>query len=430
MSNFQQVKLKNGTRVVFVPHGDTAAATILALYEVGSRYEPSDLSGAAHFIEHMMFKGTKNRPDTMTISRDLDGVGADYNAFTSKDYTGYYIRLQADKLPLAVDMLDDMLHRSLYRPKDIKSERKVIHEEIRMYEDNPVMHIDDVLEEEMFRGSTLGRKIAGTIETMNGIKRDRMMAFRDKYYVPERTVVAVAGRFDPSEVIPMLEKTFGARKARTTPPTFKTFSASKAGQKGPRAVVEHKETEQVQVAFGWPSYGHGDPRGAALRVLSTILGGNMSSRLFLEVREKAGLAYSVRASHGPYQDTGVFCIQAGLSRAKVHDAMAIMMREARKLKDKDVTNEELTRAKEYLKGRMMLDLEESSRLASYYAMQELLQHEVETPEEKIAKIMAVTKADIRAAAKDVIRRDRATVAVIGPYAKTDAPSFTRHLKSI
>jgi predicted Zn-dependent peptidase len=282
----------------------------------------------------------------------------------------------------------------------------------------------------MFRGSTLGRKIAGTVETMNGIKRDRMMGFRDKYYVPERTVVAVAGKFDVGTVLPMLEKTFGARKVRKTPPTFDRFSVAKGGYKAPRVHMERKETEQVQVAVGWAAYGHDHPGVPALRVMSTILGGNMSSRLFLSVREKAGLAYSVRASHGAYQDVGVFSIQAGLSKAKVHKAMGIIMKEARRLKDKDVTTEELNRAKEYLKGRMMLDLEDSSRLASWYAMQELLQRKVETPEDRLARIAAVTKADIRAAAKDVMRRDRTVVAVIGPYAKADAAEFARHARAI
>ena len=418
--------LKNGTRVVLVPHGDTAAATILVLYEVGSRYETKSLNGAAHFIEHMMFKGTTKRPDTMTISRDLDSVGADYNAFTGKDHTGYYIRLQADKLPLAVDMLDDMVHRSLYREKDISSERKVIHEEIHMYDDNPMMLVDDLLEEEMFRGSTLGWRISGSDATMNGIKRTPMLAFRNAFYVPARTVVAVAGRFDEKEVIAMLEATFGSRPKKREPKSFPKFFVSKAGYRGPRIRLHRKETEQVQVALGWPSYGLGDARLAAQSVLSIILGGTMSSRLFLSVREKEGLAYFIRSSANPYQDVGSFSIQAGLAKAPVHKALDIIMRETMKMKKSLVTNEELTRAKDYVKGKMLLGLEESSHLAEWYAKQELLQRKVATPEEKLARIFAVTREDVRRVAEDIFRPARVSLVAIGPYDEGDTAAFKKH----
>ncbi|MEY4723632.1 MAG: hypothetical protein RLZZ324_1145, partial [Candidatus Parcubacteria bacterium] len=388
--------------------------------------------GAAHFIEHMMFKGTKRRKDTMTISRDLDAHGADYNAFTGKDYTGYYIRMEADKLPLAVDMLSDMLHHSLYRPGDIKSERKVIHEEIRMYEDNPAMSVDEILEEELFRGSTLGKKITGTVETMNGIERSPMLAFRDTYYVPQRTVVAIAGKFERASAMKLLEKTFGKRSAaKKEPPRFAQFHPEKAGYQGVRVRISHKKTEQVQVALGWPSYGRDDKRRAVLTIMGVILGGNMSSRLFTEVREKRGLAYSVRAGNGTYQDIGAFTIQAGLSKDKVHDALGVITSEVKKLKTTLVGAAELLRAKDYLRGKMLLGLEDSNHMADWYARQELLDRRIETPEMKLKRLDAVTAAQIRDAAREIFIERAMGIAVIGPYDEAaDKQGFAKHAAAL
>jgi predicted Zn-dependent peptidase len=243
-------------------------------------------------------------------------------------------------------------------------------------------------------------------------------------------VVAVAGRFNVAETTALLEKTFGKRTARKEPPRFKPFNISKGGYKAPRIRIDRKETEQVQVALGWPAYGYGDDRRAALSVLSIILGGTMSSRLFMEVREKRGLAYSVRASAHPYQDVGAFTVQAGLSKAKVHEALGVIMKELKKCKTKDVTDEELNRAKEYVKGKMVLNLEESSHLADWYAKQELMQRKVESPEEKVARIFAVTKKQIREVAADILRRDRMTIAVIGPYDAADKKHFARHADAL
>src|SRR5688572_15889363 len=288
MISHSHITLGNGTRVVLVPHRDTAAATLLALYEVGSRYETSALSGASHYIEHMMFKGTERRPNTMAISRDLDAVGADYNAFTGKDLTGYYIRLQAEKLGLAVDMLEDMLYHSTFKAKDVESERKVIHEELRMYDDNPMMVVEERMEEELYKGSSLGWRVGGTVKTMNGITRGGLTSYRDRHYIPAKTVLALAGRFERDEAVAMLERTFGKVPRRKAPAPFRPFEPAKAGT-GPRVRAEYKDTEQVQLAMGWPAYRYGDPRLAALKIMSIILGGTMSSRLFMAVREKRGL---------------------------------------------------------------------------------------------------------------------------------------------
>jgi predicted Zn-dependent peptidase len=413
--NYQRHKLKNGIRVITVPHVDTAAVTVLALYEVGSRYESAALNGASHFIEHLMFKGTRRRPTNLDISRDLDSVGADYNAFTSKDYTGYYIKLQHGRLGLAVEMLEDMIYRSRYRSRDIESERQVILEELRMYEDNPMMLVDELVEEELYRGSPLGQRIGGTIESVSGLTRQALVDFRDNYYVPSRTVLAVAGKFDEAELLPMLERTFGQKPANGRPRNFRRFSLTAGGYRAPRIRVQTRETEQVQAALSFPAYGYGHRDLAALKVLSTVLGGTMSSRLFTSVREREGLCYYIRAYPNAYQDIGDISIQAGLAKDRVERAMELIFGELNRIRKTLVSAEELRRAKEYIKGKTLLALEDSSRQADFYAKQLLLTKQIATPGDRLAAIQSVTRDDLRRVARDVFRRNRLSLAIVGPY---------------
>lgn len=405
--------LDNGIRVMLVPHGGTTAVTVLVLYEVGSRYESPKLNGASHFIEHMMFKGTKRRPTTLDISRDLDSVGADYNAFTGKDYTGYYVKLQAEKMGLAVDLLDDMIYSSVYRTGDVDSERQVILEELRMYEDNPIMFVEELVEEELYRGSPLGMRIGGTVKSVNGLTRAGLVAYRDRHYVPSRTVIAVAGNFEPEAALKLLNRKFGRRKGKGRPTAF--VRATKSGYAAPRVRVHRRDTEQVQLAIGFPAYPYGHPKLPALNVLSIILGGTMSSRLFTAVREREGLCYFIRSAASPYQDIGDITIQAGLAKDRLERAMKIIIRELRRMKDRQVTSEELARAKDYVKGKLALSLEDSSHQADWYAKQELLMKKVMTPEQRLARVFRVTKDDVAKVANDVFRSGRASVAAIGPF---------------
>ncbi|MFH1046752.1 MAG: pitrilysin family protein [Patescibacteria group bacterium] len=415
LMNFIRHKLKNGIRVITVPHAETAAVTVLALYEVGSRYETAALSGASHFIEHMMFKGTRRRPTTLDISRDLDSVGADYNAFTAKDYTGYYIKLQSGRLSLAVDMLDDMIYHSAYRAKDINSERQVILEELRMYEDNPMMLVEELVEEELYGGSPLGQRIGGTVQSVSALRREALMAYRDKYYVPSRTVLAVAGRFDETEMQQLLNQKFGSTKANGQPRSYQRFDLAKAGYRAPRVRVHERDTEQVQAAIMFPAFGYGDRRLAALKVLAIILGGTMSSRLFTTVREREGLCYYIRAYPNSYQDIGDFSIQAGLSKDRVERALQLIIHELSLIKSKPVTAEELRRAKEYIKGKTLLSLEDSSHQADWFAKQELLTRTIATPEQRLALIETVTRDEVQQVAREIFRANRLSLAIIGPY---------------
>lgn len=419
---YKKIVLKNGIRVVLVPDEHTKAATVFVLYRVGSRYEQAKYNGVSHFIEHMMFKGTKRRPATADISRELDGVGAEYNAFTGKDMTGYYVKIDSRHLPLALDMLHDMLYCSKFEDKELQQERKVIMEEIHMYKDNPMRRIEDIVEEQVFNGSSLGWNIAGDQKSMDAITRASMLAYKNAFYTPERTVIAVAGNIT-SDTFPQIEKLFGRIPKKKTAPDF---SAYQNAQKAPRIKVEFKETEQIQLALGFPAFAYGDKRLPALSVLGNILGGTMSSRLFIEVRERKGLAYSVRASADPFEDTGLFVVRAGLTKSRIDEAVKLICAQLVKIREKGVTSAELKRAKENIRGRVVLELEDSSDLAGYFGNQEIYLNEIKTPDERFAKINAVTAAEVLAVAKEIIRPDKASLALIGPF--KDEARFAKLLK--
>lgn len=416
-------RLHNGTRLLLAPARDTHAVTVYALFPVGSRHETQVISGASHFVEHMMFKGTSRRPTTLHISRDLDRVGAEYNAFTGKEYTGYYIKVNAEHLNLALDMLSDMCFHSTYAVAEVERERKVILEEIHLYEDNPSMHLDDIFEQLLYRGHPLGRLISGTRETMTGIERRALIAYRDRHYDPARLVLTIAGNMD-DHAIEFVQKTFGVvpTRRRMAPAP----SAYRRTLRGPAVHLHWKETAQVHLALGVPTFPAEDRRQYALTLLANILGGTMSSRLFIAVRERRGLAYSVRASVDAYVDTGSLVITAGLDPSRLTEAIRVILRELKRVRERGVTQEELSRAKENIEGRIILALEESSARADWYGKQALLRKEILTPEERISRLMAVERDAVRAVARELLRADRLHLAIIGNY--KDAAPFKKLLR--
>jgi len=405
------------------PYIGTEAVTVLVLFKVGSRYESKNINGVSHFIEHMMFKGTGKRPNTQLITRELDGLGAEYNAFTAKDHTGYYIKINSEHKEVALDMLFDMLFNSKFDEKELNRERKVILEEIHMYKDNPMMHIEDMFEQTLFGDCPLGWSIAGDPESMEKIDRAKMLAYRNAYYLPQNMVIGIAGKIDDS-VMRMVEKYFGSlpKSAKKIAEIKKTAFMSGA----PRVAVEYKDSEQVQLALGFPAYSWWDKRLPALRVMTNILGGTMSSRLFIAVRERKGLAYSVRAETDHYEDIGVLTIRAGLDKTRLELAMKTILDELKKMAKDGVTAAELRRAKENIRGRIILSLEDSEALAAWYAKEELDKHEIKTPAEKLKEIASVTSAEVKAVAADIIKNNKAALAIIGPF--KDAEPFRKILK--
>jgi predicted Zn-dependent peptidase len=415
---FQKTILKNGLRLITAQIEGTQAITALVLFKVGSRYETKTENGVSHFIEHMMFKGTKRRPNTLALSKDLDRVGAEYNAFTSRDYTGYFVKVDAKKLDLAFDILSDMLLSSKFEGAEIEKEKGVISEEIRMYEDNPMMFIEDLFEETLFGGDhPLGRSVAGSVKGINSFSREMMVGYKEKYYTPNNAVLVLAGNLKGKKINNLAEKYFG-KKGESAKPSFRKFAYPKKDNKF-RIKIQHKKTEQVQLALGFPAYSYFDPKIYALNLLGVILGGNMSSRLFISIREKMGLCYFIKSYANIYEDTGNMIIQAGLDKTRIVPAVKAILDELNKVKKAGAKKEELERAKECIKGRLILTLEDSSNVADWYAKQELLMKEILTPEEKLKRIFSVSGDDIKKVANDIFLRDKLNLAMIGPVGEEE-----------
>ena len=405
--------LKNGTRVHLVPFNGTEAVTLLVLFKVGSRNEQLKVWGGSHFVEHLMFKGTKRRPKTIDISKELDRYGAEYNAYTGKDMTGYYVKIESGHIDVAVDLLHDMLFHSTFNAVEMKREKGVIIEEIKMYEENPIMHIEDLLEEAMFEGHVLGRNIAGTAKSMIDMQRSDVINYHRNYYSPENMVVVMAGKV-PSNALDKIRATFGKVVGRTVKRVDEAFSQGEP-IKMMRARIQTKSLEQIQLALGFPTPGRAHKDMEALKLLGTILGGTMSSRLFVEVREKRGLCYTVRATVDSYDDVGMFTIRAGLDAKRLHEAMKVIMAEVKKIAKLGVTAKELAMAKDNLRGGILLQLEDSSNRAEFVGRQELFMHEVATPEERMKRFDAVTRGDIARVAKTVLDPKLMSAAGIGPF---------------
>ncbi|MEW6610928.1 MAG: pitrilysin family protein [Patescibacteria group bacterium] len=414
--------LPNGTTVLFCPLRETEAVTVLVLVKVGSRYETKEVVGVSHFIEHMMFKGTRRRPSSLALTKELDSVGAEFNAYTSKDHTGYYVKAVKEQLPLALDILSDMLHHSLFKGDELDRERGVIIEEIKMYEDNPLMSLGDVFEGSMYGDHPLGWHIAGTIPMMKSLSREEVMRYLHAQYHPDRTLVVVAGNYAPS-VRRLVRKYFGRRGECGAVHEYR--QAPEKIREG--VFIKEKDTKQVHLGFGTRGYPLGHPDAEAATLLSIIMGGTMSSRLFISVRERKGLCYYIRAGLNAYEDTGNFGIFAGVDLKRVELALKTIISELQSARRKGFTREELRRAKEYIRGKVTLDLEDSESIAEWYGKQYFFLKELQTPHEKLERYLKVTMDDIKRVAKQLLDHRRYTLALIGPL--KDAKPFTKIIKA-
>lgn len=406
--------LKNGLTVITAPQKGAASTTVYVFCRVGSRYESKDINGASHFIEHLAFKGTKRRSTTQVISRELDRYGAYYNAYTGKDQTAYYIKIDAEHAGQAIDLLHDMVFKPLYLPEEIERERGVIVEEINMYDDNPQMAIDSMLEEALFSGSSLGWDIAGPKSVIRNISRDRLIAYRDRYYIPSRTAVAISGVI-PKNLDQLLAKTFGKIPMNRKQDDSEYAAFSVKGNADSVLNYREKKTEQTQVAIGFYGCSHDQKEEPAAKLLSIILGGYMSSRLFIEVRERRGLCYSIGSMHEAFSDTGLFSIYAGLDKKRLPLAMKTIFDELTAVKEKGVTTEELARAKDHLHGKIALAFEDSGFQANWYGKQWLMKESPQSPEERLKELDAVTRKQIQKAACQLLDSSFMACAVIGDH---------------
>ncbi len=404
--------LKNGLRVVLVPIAGNETATVIVMTGTGSRYEDARENGLAHFLEHMFFKGTKKRPSAKAISEELDGVGAVYNAFTAKERTAYYAKVSKQYVDTALDVISDIFLNSALPEKEIEKERGAVIQEIDMYEDMPMRTVDNVYDELLFgKKHPLGRTILGPKENIRSFTRADFAAYHKRNYVPLNTVVCVAGSFDEKKVLRKIEKDFGAL-AHGNPPNFISFTNE---QKEPRVAIREKKTDQTHFIIGVPAYPYLHKDEFALAVLSTILGSGMSSRLFLEVREKRGLAYSVHSWVERYPDIGTFNVQAGVQHEKLGETIKTILAEFRKIKDAKVSSAELKKAKQFIKGTMTLSLETSDEIAGHAASTMINIGRIRPLGEILKGIDTVTVADIQRVARDLLVTSKLNLAIIGPH---------------
>jgi len=414
--------LPNKLRVLVTPVLSVGSATALVLVAAGSRYEKKKINGLAHFAEHMFFKGTKKRPSAIDISSVIDGIGGEFNAFTSKEYTGYYVKAAANHLSLALDVLSDMLLHSKFDKSEIDRERGVILEELRMYLDTPMRHIGDVFEELLYGDQPLGWNTVGSVESLKNIERGDFLSYIDTFYRPANMIVSISGGVDAQKARFLVDKYLGSRKTKET----KKFLPAVDSQKEAVVKLVNKKTEQGHFCLGVRSYRRGHPNRYKLAILNTILGASMSSRLFIQLRERRGLAYYVRSSVEEYHDAGFFVVQAGVEINKIKEAIKVSLEELAKLSVKLVSDEELKKAKEYIKGKLILELEDSREVAGMFGSQLLLEGKIRTPQEIMEKIDAVKISDIQNVAYDIFKDSRLNLAIIGPY--KDEEKFGKILK--
>jgi len=413
------LKLKNGLHFINIPMPGTKAVTVLILFPVGSRFEDKKISGASHFVEHMMFKGTVKRPDYLAISRELDAVGADYNAFTYKDYTGYYVKVDSSKAALAFDLLSDIVFNSTLAANEVEKEKGVIIEELRMYEDNPTMAVDLLFDAVMFSDHPLGWDVGGTVETVRNMNPEDLMAYYKKYYSPANAVLVVAGNLEKKKMSKLLEK-FVVIEGQKKNPAWNSFSRFSWDRKVgliDRVKVQSRKIDQARMILGFPGLDYKNKKRYAAAVMLNILGGGMSSRLFVEVREKRGLAYMIRAGMTSYQECGAVQIQAGLDPLRLEEAIKTIKVEIKKISTEMVTRRELEDAKNNIIGRLALSLEDSSNVAERAAKQFWFAPEVEDFTMIKRRIKAVTEEQVQQVAKELFDFSQMRLAVIGPLEK-------------
>lgn len=421
---YKKTTLSNGLRIITVPIENANSVTVLILVGAGSKYETKDINGISHFLEHMFFKGTEKRPTTLNISETLDSVGGEYNAFTSKEVTGFWAKVDKKHSDIALDWISDMFLNSKFDEKEMEREKGVIIEEVNMYLDNPMAYIGDLWEDLLYGDQPAGWKVIGEKENILSFNREKALNYYKSHYSSSNVIVCVSGDLDSKEMedkvknyFKDIEKNQEGKKLRV-----------KEVQSKPEILLHYKKTDQTHFCLGVRAYDLFDKRRYALALLAVILGGNMSSRLFIKVRERNGLAYSIHTSVDTATDTGYLVTQAGIDHKNLEKSIKLILEEYKDLRDKKITEKELQKAKDYVKGATSLSLDSSDSQASFYAIQELLGKNIITPEEKFVEIDKVSIDDINKVAEDIFLEEKLNLAVIGPFEETDSEKLKQLLK--
>ena len=409
---FETHTLKNGLRIVLAPVKGAESVTVMVMAGTGSRFESEYENGMAHFLEHMLFKGTKKRPKVKIIAEELDGVGGMFNAFTSKDHTAYYAKVDKRHFKTAFDVISDIFLNATLPAKEITRERGTITEEINMYEDMPIRSVLDEADLLLFgKSHPLGRTILGPKKNIKSFTRKDFIAYLKHHYVAKNSVVSIVGNFSKAEALRLVKKTFGNMRQGSVP-SFVPYSHK---QNSPRVHLKYKDTDQTHFVLSVPSYSFNDKREMVPELLAAILGGGMSSRLFTEVREKRGLAYYVRAENDKYSDVSNFYMRAGVSNDSLVKAVRVTLKETRLLTKKKVSAKELKKAKEYIKGTTTLALDSTDALAQFVGYSTVVRGELKDLEHFNKAVDKVTAGQLQKAARDMFKTTRLNLAVIGPH---------------
>lgn len=418
---YKKLKLKNGVRIITAPLKGTNTVTVLVMVNTGSKNENKQNRGISHFLEHMFFKGTEKRPTKLDISKELDKVGGAFNAFTGKEHTGFWAKVDKKHCDIALDVISDMLLNSKFSVKDIEEERGTVIEELNMFFDNPMMKIPFLFEEVLYPNHPMGWDIGGTKKTMSSVKRKDFVDYYRKYYNGDNTIIAIAGNFNEQEIKNKIKKYFTSSSKNKSKKQIKAYNK----QNKPEILLEYKKTDQTHLCLGVRGYNTEHRDKYILSVLSVILGGNMSARLYTSIVEK-GWAYYIYTSPENYKDVGYFVAQSGVNNKKCLEAIKIILDEFKKVKEEKISAEEIKRAKDYIKGRMNIALESSDAVASFVANQEISSGKILTPKEKFAKTNKVTADDLQRVANDIFVDNKLNLALIGPFKNKKA--FEKILK--
>lgn len=411
--NFKKITLDNGLRILLIPQPQSLATTVLVLTETGSLYENKGNNGVSHFLEHLCFKGTKKRQRSLDISSELDGLGAEYNAFTGFEGTGYFAKAQNKNLERILDVIADLYLNPVLAAPEIEKERGVIIEEINMYQDLPNRYVQEIFLRLLYGEQSAGWPIAGSKEIIKKISREEILDYRTKHYLSNSTLLAVAGVFDEKKLLVGIKQLFSGIKTGDKP----VKPGTEEKQKKPEAALKTKDTDQTHLVLGVRAFNLFNPRRYALEVLAHLLGGSMSSRLFQKIRDVLGAAYYIYASADLLATHGYLAASGGVDNSKTEIVIKAILEEFTRLKKENAPSAELQKTKDHLIGKLFLGLESSDEWAGFYGGQELLEHSLKTPEEIVRKIQAVKAAEIKAVAQDIFRPQNLNLALLGPFKK-------------
>ncbi len=413
---YQKTTLDNGIRVITSPMPNARSVTISIFIATGSRYEKTREMGISHFLEHILFRGTEKRPSSRELSEAIEGVGGILNGETDKELTVYWCKVAGPHFPIALDVLTDMILHSRFKPEEIDKERQIIIEEINRSKDSPAQLVDEITDVILFPGHPLGRDIAGTKKTVSDMTREDMLGYRSRQYSPSNTVFSIAGNVNHEEMVAAVSAATEEWSNFGNPVKSKLF----VNQSNPRLKILPKKTEQVHLCLALPGLSLFDPRRYPLALLNVVLGAGMSSRLFLEVRDRLGLAYAVHSYVDHYQDSGAVVIYAGVDPVKVPTAISAILEQLARFKNELVPEAEIIKAKELSKGRLWLRMEDSYAVSGWLGGQETLTGKIIIDEEMVAIIDSITAAQVQKVAQELFTSDKLRLAIVGKVEKPDS----------